>query len=186
LPVAQYQRFVTLAQMALESTAQTSETALTGDVLKFIAEKDPEFISEAVEHIAEPTGEVIDATKVVDEKVGTTTPDVAAQANRDIPKTNGTAAAAIVGAAGITMLVAPALIALPALGAVGFSASGPVAGSIAAAIQSGLGSVVAPSLFATFQSAAMGGYGAAAVFGAVQVGGGAMAASAIVRMKSWL
>lgn len=62
-------------------------------------------------------------------------------------------------------------------------------GSIVAAAQSGLGSVVAPSLFVTCQSAAMGGYGAATVFGLVQVVGGAMAVSAgtvIGRMNSWL
>lgn len=56
-------------------------------------------------------------------------------------------------------------------------------------MQSGLGSVVAPSPFATCQSATMGGYGAATVFGAVQVVGGDMAASAgsmIGRMKSWV
>lgn len=50
-------------------------------------------------------------------------------------------------------------------------------GSTAAGIQSGIGSVVAPGLFATLQSAAAGGYGAATVYGAVQVAGGAIASS---------
>ncbi|KAG8979719.1 hypothetical protein FRB90_007997, partial [Tulasnella sp. 427] len=56
------------------------------------------------------------------------------------------------------VLIAPAL-AVGALGLVGFSAIGPVAGSIAAAIQSVIygGAVGAGSLFALCQSAAMGG-----------------------------
>lgn len=53
-------------------------------------------------------------------------------------------------------------------------------------MQNGIGSVVAPLLFATCQSAAMGGYGVATVFGAVQAGGGFMAGSAgtVLWMKS--
>ncbi len=39
--------------------------------------------------------------------------------------------------------------------AIGFSSAGPVAGSIAAGIQSGIGSVVAGSAFATVQSIGM-------------------------------
>lgn len=55
-------------------------------------------------------------------------------------------------------------------------------GSIAAGAQSGIGSVVAPSLFATLQSAGAGGYGASAVYGAVSGAaalgaGGSLAAS---------
>ncbi|OJZ79942.1 hypothetical protein ASPFODRAFT_65994 [Aspergillus luchuensis CBS 106.47] len=42
------------------------------------------------------------------------------------------------------------------LGAIGFSASGPVAGSLAAAWQSSIGEVQAGTLFATLQGAAMG------------------------------
>lgn len=53
-------------------------------------------------------------------------------------------------------------------------------------MQNGIGSVVAPLLFATCQNAAMGGYGVATVFGAVQAGGGFMAGSAgtVLWMKS--
>ena len=55
------------------------------------------------------------------------------------------------------------------LGAIGFSAVGPVAGSIAAGWQASIGSVVAGSVFAFLQSAAMGGaaVGLFAGFGAV-------------------
>ncbi|KAL1650872.1 hypothetical protein SLS58_000991 [Diplodia intermedia] len=64
---------------------------------------------------------------------------------------------------------APLAFAAPVLGAVGFGAVGPTAGSMAAGAQGA--SVAAGSLFATLQSAAMGGsYGAAAVGGAVQAG----------------
>ncbi|KAF5601216.1 hypothetical protein FPANT_1823 [Fusarium pseudoanthophilum] len=45
------------------------------------------------------------------------------------------------------------------LQAFGFTPSGPLLGSFAAWIQSLIGNVVAGSLFATLQSAAMGGYG---------------------------
>ena len=47
---------------------------------------------------------------------------------------------------------------------------------MAAGIQSGIGNVVAPSLFATCQSAAAGGYGVAAVNAVVQAGGAILAA----------
>lgn len=53
-----------------------------------------------------------------------------------------------------------------------------VIGSMAAAAQAGIGNVVAPSLFAAATSAAAGGYGVAALTGAVQVIGGAAAAVA--------
>ncbi|KAK0495247.1 hypothetical protein EDD18DRAFT_1171421 [Armillaria luteobubalina] len=43
------------------------------------------------------------------------------------------------------------------LGLIGFGAAGPVAGSLAALIQSSIGNVVAGSLFALLQSIAMGG-----------------------------
>ncbi|KAH7023699.1 hypothetical protein EDB80DRAFT_49372 [Ilyonectria destructans] len=75
------------------------------------------------------------------------------------------AAAVGVGAAA---LVSPAIVASPVLGILGFGANGIVGGSIAAGAQSGIGSVVAPSLFATLQSAGAGGYGVAAVHGVVQ------------------
>ncbi|KAI0019756.1 hypothetical protein F4780DRAFT_793048 [Xylariomycetidae sp. FL0641] len=65
------------------------------------------------------------------------------------------------------------------MAAAGFATQGVVAGSVAAGVQSGIGSVVAPSLFAALTSAGAGGYGAATVFGAVQAVGGAVATSAL-------
>jgi hypothetical protein len=50
-------------------------------------------------------------------------------------------------------------------------------GSVAAGVQSGIGSVVAPSIFSVLQSAAAGGYGLATVLPAVQVAGGAILSS---------
>ncbi|KAI0479845.1 hypothetical protein F4859DRAFT_477531 [Xylaria cf. heliscus] len=75
---------------------------------------------------------------------------------------------ATIAGAGAACVVAPMLVAAPVLGLVGFGATGIVGGSIAAGIQSAIGSVVAPSVFATLQSAAAGGYGVAAVSGTVQ------------------
>ncbi|XXG97384.1 hypothetical protein Hte_003685 [Hypoxylon texense] len=85
--------------------------------------------------------------------------------------------AALYGAAGAgtSVALAPALVASPVLAILGFGADGIVKASIAAGIQSGIGSVVAPSLFATLQSAGMAGYGVAVVNGAVSAGGGALA-----------
>ncbi|KNZ79983.1 hypothetical protein J132_08299 [Termitomyces sp. J132] len=60
-------------------------------------------------------------------------------------------AAAVVGA-----VVTP-FAAAPVLGLVGFSAAGPVAGTLAAGVQAGMGNVVAGSAFALAQSIAMGG-----------------------------
>ncbi|KAI4867005.1 hypothetical protein F4820DRAFT_446528 [Hypoxylon rubiginosum] len=77
--------------------------------------------------------------------------------------------------AGTSVALAPALVASPALAFLGFGADGIVKASVAAGIQSGIGNVVAPSLFATLQSAGMAGYGAAVVNGAVSAGGGALA-----------
>lgn len=59
------------------------------------------------------------------------------------------------------------IVALPILGAIGFGAGGPLAGSVAAGWQSGIGLVEAGSIFAWCQSAAMGG---AAVGGIVATG----------------
>lgn len=44
--------------------------------------------------------------------------------------------------------------------------------------QAGIGNVVAPSVFATLQSAAAGGYGVAAVHGVVQAAGAAIGSGA--------
>ncbi|KAI0853839.1 hypothetical protein F5Y00DRAFT_61303 [Daldinia vernicosa] len=70
--------------------------------------------------------------------------------------------------AGIAV-AAPMAIAAPILGVFGFGASGIAAGSVAAGAQTA--NVAAGSLFAILQSAGMGGYGVAAVGGAVQAGG---------------
>ncbi|KAK8229751.1 hypothetical protein HDK77DRAFT_430647 [Phyllosticta capitalensis] len=72
-------------------------------------------------------------------------------------------------ACGVVFIV-PALAYGPALGMLGFSAAGPVAGSLAASIQSAYSPVVAGGVFATLQSAAMGGYGAATVAALTQAG----------------
>ncbi|WVF65629.1 hypothetical protein IAT40_000360 [Kwoniella sp. CBS 6097] len=66
------------------------------------------------------------------------------------------------------LFVAPALLTGPALGALGFTAVGPAAGSLATSAQSAIAPVAARGIFATLQSAAMGGYGASVVGGTVQ------------------
>ncbi|KAF2146777.1 uncharacterized protein K452DRAFT_193951, partial [Aplosporella prunicola CBS 121167] len=71
-------------------------------------------------------------------------------------------------AVGGGMMLFPLAAATPVLGAVGFGAAGPVAGSLASAAQSIWAPVASGGLFATLQSAAMGGYGAAIVAGTVQ------------------
>ncbi|OAA66543.1 hypothetical protein SPI_01119 [Niveomyces insectorum RCEF 264] len=90
----------------------------------------------------------------------------------------GTAAACAALAVGAVCVAQPVAVAAPVLNAVGFGSSGIVSGSAAAGIQSTLGSVVAPSAFSTLQSAAMGGYGVAAVTGMVQAAGAAVGSSA--------
>ncbi|KAF9459708.1 hypothetical protein BDZ94DRAFT_1267483 [Collybia nuda] len=83
----------------------------------------------------------------------------------------------IVGVAGGVAGAAVVPVAAPAvLGLVGFGGSGPIAGSLAAIIQSSIGSVVAGSPFAIAQSIAMG--GAVPLVGFVI--GGAIAAGAAV------
>jgi hypothetical protein len=62
-----------------------------------------------------------------------------------------------------------------------------IPGSSAAAIQSSIGSVMSPSLFATLQSAGAGGYGVATVYPVVQVVGGTItsfAAASVAWVKS--
>lgn len=56
-------------------------------------------------------------------------------------------------------------------------------GSIAAGAQAGIGNVVAPSLFATLQSAGASGYGLAAVTGAAQAVGAAGGIGALLAGK---
>ena len=76
---------------------------------------------------------------------------------------------------GVTV-AATALLANPILGAVGFSAIGPVAGSAATAWQASIGAVQGVSLFAWCQSAAMGG----AAMGSIQAAGVAGSAGAVM------
>ncbi|KAG6901521.1 hypothetical protein C0995_010895 [Termitomyces sp. Mi166 len=75
------------------------------------------------------------------------------------------------GAAGflIVGVILTPLAVVPVLGLVGFSAAGPVAGTMAAGIQAGMGSVAAGSSFALAQSIAMGG-AAVPAFG-IAIGG---------------
>ncbi len=72
-----------------------------------------------------------------------------------------------------------ATLANPVLGVAGFSAAGPVAGTLAAGWQSTLGGTVAAgSAFAWCQSAAMGGAAAAKALTAIGIAGGGISAAA--------
>lgn len=73
------------------------------------------------------------------------------------------------------LLTAASIAAVPVLGAIGFSAAGPVAGSAAAAWQSGIGLVEAGSIFAWCQSVAMGGAAVGGIIGAGVGGAGLLA-----------
>ncbi|RFU27225.1 hypothetical protein B7463_g9104, partial [Scytalidium lignicola] len=102
-----------------------------------------------------------------------------------IRKNPGTAAGLAVGGA---IIVAPAIVSVPVLAACGFGPCGVGAGTLAAGIQSGIGNVVGGSLFATMQSAAAGGAGAAVVNGVVMTGGATIAGGsglAWVKSKLW-
>ena len=94
-----------------------------------------------------------------------------------VKESPGTAACTVIAAGGLAVVAAPAIVTGPLLAFAGFTPLGPAAGSLAAMIQGGLGNLVAGSAFATLQSAAMGGYGAAVVAGAAQ-GAGAVVAAA--------
>lgn len=112
-----------------------------------------------------------------------------------MPGLNNTGSTAAI-TVGIAVVAVPALVAGPLLGILGFVAAGITAGqslevvpcldtftdfsgSAAAGIQSGIGSVVAPGLFATLQSAGAGGYGLAAVHTVVQAAGALVAAAGV-------
>ncbi|KAL2816025.1 hypothetical protein BDW59DRAFT_166564 [Aspergillus cavernicola] len=83
-----------------------------------------------------------------------------------------------VGSTGLALTTAP--ITGPAvLGAIGFSAVGPVAASFAAAWQSSIGLVQAGSLFATLQGAAMGGAAAGTFTTASSIGVGMVGSAAV-------
>jgi len=84
-----------------------------------------------------------------------------------------------------SLRVAGGLSALPILGiavldAIGFSSVGPVAGSVAAGIQSGIGAVKAGSAFALAQSITMTPAILAAASGGAVFGTGALAASGVI------
>ncbi|KAI5779090.1 hypothetical protein EDC01DRAFT_776641 [Geopyxis carbonaria] len=81
----------------------------------------------------------------------------------DWMKRNPRYTAAISVAAPALVAVAPAVLITPILAPLGFTSGGVVAGSAAAGIQSGIGSVAAGSTFAFCQSAAAGGYAASAI-----------------------
>jgi len=75
-------------------------------------------------------------------------------------------------------LTTTTIVAVPILGAIGFSSIGPAAGSVAAGWQASIGAVEAGSLFAFCQSAAMGGAAATAGLTATGIGGAAAALAA--------
>ncbi|KAF1935234.1 hypothetical protein EJ02DRAFT_460561 [Clathrospora elynae] len=68
------------------------------------------------------------------------------------------------------VLLTPAAATVPFFSALGLSAGGPIAGSTAATIMSYFGYVPAAGIYATAQSAAMGGYGVSVAAGAAQAG----------------
>lgn len=76
------------------------------------------------------------------------------------------------------ILFALACATLAILGAIGFSAVGPVAGSIAAGWQASMGTVAAGSFFALLQSAAMGG-AAIGLFNGIGALGGLVAVAGV-------
>lgn len=75
-----------------------------------------------------------------------------------------------------TTLSVLSFCAVPALGAIGFTAAGPAANTVAAAWQASIGAVKAGSLFAWCQSAAMGG----GALGGIQAAG--VAGTALTRV----
>ncbi|KAF2995995.1 hypothetical protein E8E13_000584 [Curvularia kusanoi] len=78
------------------------------------------------------------------------------------------------------IICTPAAATVPFLSALGFGATGPVAGSTAASVMSYFSFVPAGGIFATAQSAAMGGYGASLAAGAAQAG------AALSSIAAWL
>jgi len=78
---------------------------------------------------------------------------------------------------GVTLLVS--LVTVPVLGTVGFAATGPVAGSTAAAWQASIGLVEAGSLFAWCQSAAMGGAALSGIVASGVAGAGISGAATV-------
>ncbi|KAK1827351.1 hypothetical protein QBC39DRAFT_375732 [Podospora conica] len=111
--------------------------------------------------------------------------DIHAHAARSPRTTADTAVAAGVAGGGLVVMAVFGVLTSLVLKALGFSSTGPVAGSIAAWIQSWIGNVVGGSLFATLQSAAMGGYGVAVVAAVVEWVG-AVAMAIVAAVVGWL
>ncbi|KAF2477648.1 uncharacterized protein BDR25DRAFT_207768 [Lindgomyces ingoldianus] len=75
------------------------------------------------------------------------------------------------------VFLTPAAATVPFFNMLGFTAAGPAGGSAASGLMSFFGIVPAGGVYATAQSAAMGGFGASVAAGAAQVG--AVASSAL-------
>ncbi|EPE27545.1 hypothetical protein GLAREA_04336 [Glarea lozoyensis ATCC 20868] len=104
----------------------------------------------------------------------TVNPDII-QSIPSIPASTVLTSAQVIGVGTATVAIA-ALAAPAALGVVGFSAIGPVGGSIAAGLQASYGAVPAGSVFALCQSVAMGGTTVAGTSTAlIAAGGGGVA-----------
>lgn len=102
-------------------------------------------------------------------------------------KTHNKARVILKGVTALGLTVgATALLTIPILGAVGFAAAGPVAGSIATGWQASIGAVQAISLFAWCQSAATGGaaVGAIQAAGVAGFAGAAMGGAAVVGIQA--
>ncbi|KAL7909047.1 hypothetical protein GGI35DRAFT_425261 [Trichoderma velutinum] len=87
-------------------------------------------------------------------------------------------AATVATGTGLLVVAAPAVLTAPIMGlagAAGFTPAGIAASSAASAIHASIGNVAAGSIFATFQSAAAGGYGVGVLAGAAQTAGSAVA-----------
>jgi len=149
------------ANQLLTSARATAVTSWTVVQQAAVAANIPEHLTSAAEK-----------AKVV---ASETLVPAAGQAAAWVAKNPGTAATCGVAGGALVVVAAPALVAGPALAGLGFGAQGIAANSVAAGIQSGIGNAVAPSLFATLQSAGAAGYGAAVVNGVVQAGGAAVA-----------
>ncbi|CAM1505409.1 Fc.00g110460.m01.CDS01 [Cosmosporella sp. VM-42] len=150
---------------AVREDSSDSEVAIVGHADESILETDP---------LEETEGEGESEYEKDEDATNQVVPGAGQQAKQWLMDNPGKAACFGAGAA---MCLGPGLIAAPILGGLGFGAGGIVGGSIAAALQSSMGSVAAGGLFATLQSAGAGGYGAATVYGAIQAGGIGLAAA---------
>ncbi|OCL07334.1 hypothetical protein AOQ84DRAFT_250526, partial [Glonium stellatum] len=78
---------------------------------------------------------------------------------------------------GGVVFIAPGLVSTPLLHVLGWTSVGPRAASVASGIQSIFGAGPAGGVFATLESAAMGGYGVSAVDLSVRIGVAALQAA---------